>query len=64
MKILREESYIEMKRDVSSQTTAHATDLHYYSKKEKNKIAIYTKNIFLYYYTAVTKKTCDVISMT
>jgi hypothetical protein len=64
MKIFREESYIEMKCDVSIQTTAHVTAFHYYSKKEKQKITIYIKNIFLYYYTAVIKKICDVTSMT
>lgn len=43
MEIFREGSYTEMNRDVSSQTTAHVTALHYYSKEEQHKIAIYTK---------------------
>jgi hypothetical protein len=30
-----------MNCDISNQTTAHVTALHYYSKKQKHKIAIY-----------------------
>lgn len=47
MEIFREGSYAEMKHDVSSQTTAHVTTLHYYSKEEKHKIAIYTKTKYI-----------------